>query len=273
MATLKVALVEFQEAQCFFVLAVQIAALMVNSNYTLFTGADSSWFGFLQDQNSAGLLAVCGAMPVPLTQVALFRANLSSAYTLSLALAATILSIVTCHSMTVMGDFSIEADKLLDLFRDVNHLKECGDKTSPRTFCGTLEDARDALPGGGLVLGYYFLTSTGISLVLSLLLALTIADAVATRYDDLLVSMRVVVGQRGMVLLRAVRAFIIINCELVIVVAIGFGLHDQLSLYKWVYEASNWGVGQFVALLIWAPVVSKYFYLVVCKYTLYLDSM
>lgn len=273
MTTLKVALVEFQEAQCFFVLVVQIAALMGNSNYTLFTGADSSWFGFLQDQNSAGLLAVCGVMPVPLTQLALFRANLSSVYTLSLALVATILSIVTCHSMTIVGDFSIEADKLLDLFRDVNHLKECGDRTSPRTFCGTLEDARDALPGGGLVLGYGFLTSTGISIVLSLLLVLTIADAVATRFGALVESIRDVVGERGIVWLRAGRDFIVVGCELVIVVAIGFGLHDQRSLYKWVYEASNWGVGQFAALLIWVPVVSKYLYLVVCKWSLYLNSV
>ncbi|KAK9416178.1 putative TRP C-terminal domain-containing protein [Seiridium unicorne] len=136
-AILRLIMVEFHEAQCFFIMSTQFAILMAHrfSNFS----SNILWFGFIQDENSAALLAVCGVLPTVLIQATLVRCQLNSFYTLVLSSTTLALSFAIRKATAPISDFnSISSDQLYELFDGINTVVECGDRTSPRTFSATI---------------------------------------------------------------------------------------------------------------------------------------
>jgi hypothetical protein len=88
-------LVEFQEAQYFFAMATQFAFHLTRHTLTSNFSFNTSWFGFIQDETTAILLAVCGVLQLALSQATLVRSGLNSFYSLVLSLATLALSFAT----------------------------------------------------------------------------------------------------------------------------------------------------------------------------------
>ncbi|KAI1261461.1 hypothetical protein F5Y18DRAFT_205837 [Xylariaceae sp. FL1019] len=128
--------VDFQEAQIFFVLTIQIAALWfygeasrIRNSKTL-AEADAIWF--------AVPLAGYGIIPVLLGQALLQRSGRHWWYTFTLA---SVTSVVTwyCFAQPEHSDYAA----LWAHFKETNPIVECGGNPSPATFCQVEEFARN----------------------------------------------------------------------------------------------------------------------------------
>lgn len=123
------ALVEFQKAQVFFMLAVQIAAIIALNNPTYLEA--SSW---QQLWNNVGILfnlAFGGCLPVVFVLVLLRRAGKRSPYTLIVSTICVVLS-------TVMWFLTYESGPDPDTFKikyEGTPLPECGGEIAPIKFC------------------------------------------------------------------------------------------------------------------------------------------
>ncbi|KAK9781904.1 putative TRP C-terminal domain-containing protein [Seiridium cardinale] len=257
-AILRLILVEFHEAQCFFIMSTQFAILIAHrfSNFS----SNTLWFGFIQDENSAALLAVCGVLPTVLIQATLVRCQLNSFYTLVLSSTTLASSFAIRKATAPISDFnSISSDQLYQLFDGINTVVECGKRTSPRTFCGTIQDAQKYLPSGVSIHGYDFLSGLWICLILLFLLLLLWMDRLMQR--DVVsyaaaFGAQIAIHRRISGLVMITETCVQVVLELITAAATILGFKIQAELFH--YNESLWSIGQFVAVTIFAPVVYKW---------------
>ncbi|KAJ4264356.1 hypothetical protein NW762_005554 [Fusarium torreyae] len=122
-------LAELHEAQCFFVVAIEIALINASSRSAIFTGADN-WQSLLWNRDSVQFLAGMGAWPIILGQISLRRAQLDSMYYLLLSTLALVLAGVAADTAA-----NPDPDRIYKMFQGQNVLEECGGHPSLRTFC------------------------------------------------------------------------------------------------------------------------------------------
>ncbi|KAH6988528.1 hypothetical protein EDB80DRAFT_816849 [Ilyonectria destructans] len=122
-------LVEFHEAECFFIMAISIAILYANSQGAIFNGVEN-WQSLINTRKSIVTLASTGAMPIVLTQLSLRNSRINSFYCL-------FLSIVSLLLVGLAADTGLkpDVDSVYDMFKDENNLIDCGNHPSLRTFC------------------------------------------------------------------------------------------------------------------------------------------
>ncbi|ETS78634.1 hypothetical protein PFICI_10696 [Pestalotiopsis fici W106-1] len=262
-AILQMSVVEFQEAQCFFVMATQFAIFMARRKFSSNFSSNTSGFGFFQDENSATLLAVCGVLPMVLTQATLARCGRNPIFTLVLSSATLGLSFAARKVTAPFSDFeSVSSDQLFQIFDGVNQILECGGRTSPRTFCGTIQDAQKYLPSGGAIYDYNFFTGLWIYLILLFILLNLWAERL--RQVDMISSALTTWISGG--LNRLIRPISIVIAwmkfllELVIAAMALLGFKIQVELFGFTVTTSSWGIGQFVAAVIFAPVIYKWIF-------------
>ncbi|KAF5705126.1 hypothetical protein FGLOB1_8157 [Fusarium globosum] len=122
-------LAELHEAQCFFVVAIEIALINASSRSAIFTGAEN-WQSLLWNRDSVQFLAGMGAWPIILGQISLRRAELDSMYYLLLSTLALVLAGVAADTSA-----NPDPDRIYKMFQGQNTLEECGGHPSLRTFC------------------------------------------------------------------------------------------------------------------------------------------
>ncbi|KAF5680270.1 hypothetical protein FDENT_8473 [Fusarium denticulatum] len=122
-------LAELHEAQCFFVVAIEIALINASSRSAIFTGAEN-WQSLLWNRDSVQFLAGMGAWPIILGQISLRRAELDSMYYLLLSTLALVLAGVAADTAS-----NPDPDRIYKMFQGQNTLQECGGHPSLRTFC------------------------------------------------------------------------------------------------------------------------------------------
>ncbi|KAF5986400.1 hypothetical protein FBULB1_2463 [Fusarium bulbicola] len=122
-------LAELHEAQCFFVVAIEIALINASSRSAIFTGAEN-WQSLLWNCDSVQFLAGMGAWPIILGQISLRRAELDSMYYLLLSTLALVLAGVAADTAA-----NPDPDRIYEMFQGQNTLEECGGHPSLRTFC------------------------------------------------------------------------------------------------------------------------------------------
>ncbi len=128
---IKSALVEFHKAQCFFILAIEIAANVVVRQGNLNDGT-TTLQGLFNNYSLVGSVSISGFVPVTFTLLALHRAGMHSWYLILLSNSALVLSAVTLFSV---GDFLISpADKQKLASATSSQYTKCGSK-DPTTFC------------------------------------------------------------------------------------------------------------------------------------------
>ncbi|KAI4178440.1 MAG: hypothetical protein L6R41_008392, partial [Letrouitia leprolyta] len=122
------ALIEFQKAQCFFMIAVQAAAIIILRE----GGFQAKTLQQLSNSYSAvTLISICGFLPVVFTLVNLHGAGKSSWYLITLSVITVVISGVTAFTSR---HFNPSPNDLSFLQHNTGGWASCGNK-DPTTFC------------------------------------------------------------------------------------------------------------------------------------------
>lgn len=122
------ALFEFQKAQCFFMIAVQVAAIITVKQGRF----EAKSLQQLSNSYSAiTLVAICGYLPVTFTLLNLHGANQDSWYIVALSTITVVISGVTAFST---NRFDPSRNDLIDLHKITGSWASCGNR-NPTTFC------------------------------------------------------------------------------------------------------------------------------------------
>ncbi|KAM6534623.1 hypothetical protein FALCPG4_004250 [Fusarium falciforme] len=245
-------LVEFHEAQCFLVASIEIALLYAKSRSL--PSESANWGNLDQFRNLIQLVGATGAWSVILTQTSLRRARLNSVYNLALSTVALVLATAAVSKTT-----DLTADEAYRLFKGLNHISECGGNTSLRSFCA--QHGRyilSPLPPGYIYLCVVSVITTWLYMFVDLVPKMAWADQMyrrlAPRQRRTYRKMMGVLDSLDYLLFLGFDGFII-----------GSLLNSLMSLgaLQRRVGADEWGIGQVIAVLIWAPVLSKYLYLII----------
>ncbi|KAF4969000.1 hypothetical protein FSARC_3654 [Fusarium sarcochroum] len=254
-------LAELHEAQCFFVVAIEIALINASSRSAIFTGAEN-WQSLLWNRDSIQFLAGMGAWPIILGQISLRRAQLDSMYYLLLSTLALVLAGVAADTAA-----NPDPDRIYKMFQGQNVLEECGGHPSLRTFC---VEERDGLywytfPAGSI---YAFLGLLAILWWIKLWSIMSNTAWYSKKHESLLKRQSVALDWTKWTMIKLAH-FAICVAEAGAIACICFGLaviRAPLLNLLLRGETGTWSVGQLVAVLIWAPVISKYAHLVIRKF-------
>ncbi|KAF7555135.1 hypothetical protein G7046_g6618 [Stylonectria norvegica] len=248
-------LVEFQEAQCWFVFAVQIAsilAIVVNSQEGAF------WGEIIVNAAIAFHVSQNGVLPMFLIQVCLHHEGIRNWHTFIGFFIEYVLAVVATTQKIYFKD-------AFELFRKQNKIKTCGYNPSPRTYCA----ARSGV--AGLQLSFFphpmlykmvFLVLDTVAIVVLLLdqLAWTLRRHRFTSHIQL-GKYRVGrwPGRTKRHGLRLKRWFWRILEVSYLVINILY----MVSLIKVInaesFAANKWSYGQIIAVTVWGPVIVKLF--------------
>ncbi|KLP03318.1 uncharacterized protein FFB20_02092 [Fusarium fujikuroi] len=251
-------LAELHEAQCFFVVAIEIALINASSRSAIFTGAEN-WQSLLWNRDSVQFLAGMGAWPIILGQISLRRAELDSMYYLLLSTLALVLAGVAADTAA-----NPDPDRIYKMFQGQNTLEECGGHPSLRTFCVKERESIYwyVFPAGSI---YAFLGSLAILWWAKIWSLCNSPAAFLKKHKSL--------SKRQLEAWDWIQRIVIKASLLGIHVAeagalacICFGLaviRAPLLNLLLRGETGTWSVGQLVAVLIWAPVISKYAHLAI----------
>lgn len=262
-------LVEFQEAQCWFVFAVQIAsilAIVVNSQEGTF------WGEIITNAGVGYHISLNGILPMFLVQICLHNEGIRNWHTFIGFYVEYILAIVAATQKVQFSD-------AFELFRSQNAIPACGGNPSPRTYCAATQGV------DGLQLSFY---PHPLLYKLTFLILDTIAILVLTT-DQLAWTLRKhhrtehisIGGQklgrwphhrtrpRWLIVSRWFWRFLEVAYLIV-------NILYMVSLLKVInaesFAANRWSYGQIIAMTVWGPVIIKLFDLILCECTLQLRS-
>jgi hypothetical protein len=275
-------LVDLQEAQCFFIIAAQIAILYALPQTPTFNGIED-WDTLFVNHVFIRYLASVGPLPIVVAQTSLRLVSLDSVYTLFLSTLAVVLS-------TAASNLSFpDVEKVYDMFRDHNQLEECGGNPSLTTFCVT-HDATDVVGSAYGALGqdlFFSLKYITITIICVLWVCKGYSASIhadtsteagrswfqrqyRSAYADYFEKHEKSLACVIRVFSYLVTVFLV-AAELLLVTYICSSLaflNSVLSLPK----MTVWNIGQIIAVLVWAPVLLKYIYTTFCKFTFQLQS-
>lgn len=127
-------LVEFQEVQVFFVIAIQIATLATSQIEGRSSSGSNSFAEVLLNAQMVQSLAVNSILPVVLTQCVLQREGMLWWYSFGLTSTTVLLAqIVRAPGMARVSDF----ETLWQNFIEASPVESCGGLPNPMTYCNT----------------------------------------------------------------------------------------------------------------------------------------
>ncbi|KAI9155684.1 hypothetical protein HJFPF1_08273 [Paramyrothecium foliicola] len=254
-------LVEFQEAQCWFVFAVQISsilAIVVNSE-----DSGSHWGELIMNAATAYHVSLNGVLCIFLIQVCLHNEGIRNWHTfLGFFVEYLLAAVATGQKVSWKAAF--------ELFRGQGSLESCGGNPSPRTYCATTKGAE----------GYqltFFPHPLFYKIVFLTLNTITIVTLVA---DQLAWTMRrhhrtrhIRIGRHRMGRWPdgpskkhwvRFKAWFWRSLELAYVVTSILYLVSLLQVVNAdSFGSSKWTYGQIIAMTVWGPVIVKLFDLII----------
>lgn len=259
---LKSMLVEFQEAQCFFMIACQAASLAANNNRSILspTNMVMVW----ADEALSGMIGAAGIYPIVLGLWTLQKMHMCSPWIFFLSTVTLIISeVVTYFSATFPS-----IDELTPL--GGGWPGSCGDHPPPLIYCGNpgFLVFASAVEVFLLMLNPICLTVYGIVLILwirpyakKILLSKKVLDSPSSFY----VRVKRILSSEW---LKWVDHILTTMIDLMNLGSAGMYVYCFSGMYKSGFISwGNWGFGQLIALTMWAPVFSKYFYWTICECT------
>ncbi|KAG6364795.1 hypothetical protein INS49_006399 [Diaporthe citri] len=127
-------LVEFQEVQAFFVIAIQIATLATSQIEGRSSSGSNSFAEVLLNAQMVQILAVNSILPVILTQCILQREGMLWWYSFGLTSTTVLLAkVVRAPSMSRVASF----ETLWQNFKEASLVEACGGLPNPMTYCNT----------------------------------------------------------------------------------------------------------------------------------------
>ncbi|KAH8882950.1 hypothetical protein GQ53DRAFT_437852 [Thozetella sp. PMI_491] len=254
-------LLEFQEVQGFFIIAIQLATLATfgSNGGAGSLSSISSFINFFANVLLVQTFAVNGIMPILLLQCVLQRAGVRWWYLFGITLISLVLAvIIQVRNLTLGPDFAT----LWNYFKDRAPVMACGGNPSPMTYCTARIDEITFLADNGLDQS---LTVAGIAAA-----SLLIQQAFWTltkRVRRLGVELRRMEAQSQ--LFRVVRRRVLppaialywLGIQVTLFYFVGTYLALLLNIAQAVgMDASSWTYGQLIAVMVWAPTIGKYIY-------------
>ncbi|KAL8686419.1 MAG: hypothetical protein Q9224_005453, partial [Gallowayella concinna] len=274
------ALFEFQKAQCFFMIAVQTAAIITVKR----GGFDAKTLQQLSNSYSAiTLVAICGYFPVVFTLLNLHGANQDSWYVIGLTTITVVISGVTAFTTK---QFKPSQHDLIGLHNVTGSWASCGNR-NPTTFCFSSDTVDPFGYGGGakhifvfciVVLALLIVDKFRISQghVLSKTQTQIQIDRNPRRIHTSLLKQRALTGLSALSRVPTYCSNLDVKTKKTINVLI-YGCIWILFLFfycRWIYLLSKWinnesGVigpstwtfGQIVGITVWVPSLIQYAYL------------
>ena len=266
----KVILVEFQEAQCFFMIASQAAILLAKKSTTIF---QSNTMPSLRANNGvAGVVSSAGILPVVMGMWSLQKMHLTEAWIFFLSVATIVVSEFALY--WTHEDPSIDQ---LSAFDFNGWPESCGGYAPPLIYCvDQIEEyyLRVPLVFFWEVLNPYCLIVFGLDVILwfqPYVVKMMDIDRVSQTFAPLGLRnlpshVRRLLSSTWGGWIKRLPSLLTFCVEILFLVAVFLEClcFAQLELLK-VIDFSGWGFGQIVALAIWLPVASKYAYLILCE--------
>lgn len=255
-------LVEFQEMQCWFVFAVQIASILaiaVNSQEGTF------WGEIVMNGALAFHISQNGILPMFLVQICLHNEGIRNWH--------TFLGFATEYLLAIVATTQkIGFRQTFNLFRQQNTIESCGGNPSPRTYCTTTRQA-DALNVTFFPhplfykLVFLILDSVAMIVLISDQFAWTLRRHHRAKHWKLgrhkLGRWPEGASQRHWFKFRRLFWSSLEMCYLIV------NLLYLVSLTKVIrpeiFMANRWSYGQIIAMTVWGPVIVKLFDLILCK--------
>ncbi|KAL6789724.1 hypothetical protein J3E68DRAFT_412221 [Trichoderma sp. SZMC 28012] len=254
--------IEIQEAQCFFILAIRIGLIYTNIRPTEDFGTDD-WSGVIRSRTTMNHLTVIAALTLLLNQVTLHQLQLDSLYSFALCTTVFIMSYVA-STASILENMDI--DTIYRMSADGDNVK-----------CGGFASLDDLCDGPYFIGTLYEFTPrfvvkmcfTGLCLLWAKKIWKEAAGTLWLRNYAEKVS-----GTESLMLLymiqmgRFLTDTFLFAFEIIIVVHMWsnffmlFGIWDDVGSFD---EMNDWPIGQVISALVWAPVVSKYLYLLICE--------
>lgn len=276
------ALIEFQKAQCFFMIAVQIAAIIIARK----GGFGAQTLQQLSNSYSAiTLLAICGYLPVVVTLVNLHGAGKSSWYLMVLS---TITVVVSGVTLFTTRKFNPAAGDVAHLYNVTGHWASCGFH-DPTTWCLDRQKVDPfSYPGGTghafifclIVLAFLFLDKLRTLPLIRKRLwgsgGLSSSTTKSHRQQTLTqestlsrLSSVPYMYNRQISMNKKRLSNLLYGCVWVLFVL----FHCRLLhlLFEWLDQSpgligpSTWTFGQIVGFTVWVPSLFQYLYLETCK--------
>lgn len=265
-------LVEFQEVQVFFVIAIQIATLATSQIEGRSSSGSNSFAEVLLNAQMVQSLAVNSILPIVLTQCVLQREGMLWWYSFGLTSTTVLLAeIVRAPSMSRVSDF----ETLWQNFKEASPVEACGGLPNPMTYCNT-----DNYNGR-----YGEWKGTGVALVfVYIAIATLLIDMLATvpriqQHIDLHIHRVSLAAEthelRGFLFLvlknylwpcfrefwwfgvqAGLLAFIVSYFAEVLIMAFSVDLMDF----------GNFNYGQLISVMVWAPTLGKFVYFSICEF-------
>ncbi|GJN71498.1 hypothetical protein PLICBS_005564 [Purpureocillium lilacinum] len=252
-------LVEFQEAQCWFVFAIQIAsilAIVVNSQEGTF------WGEIMVNAAVAFHVSQNGVLPMFLVQICLHNEGIRNWHTFLGFVVEYLLAIVATTQKVYFRD-------AFNLFRKETRIDACGGNPSPRSYCAAMHGV------DGINLGFFprpllykmvFLVLDTFAMVVLVVDQMSWTLRTHRWTSHLRIGRyragRGPAGRYKVAWLRAKRwvwrllelAYLVINILYMVSLIKVFNSDS--------FEASKWSYGQIIAMTVWGPVIVKLFDLV-----------
>lgn len=275
------ALFEFQKAQCFFMIAVQVAAIIIVQR----GGFEAKYLQQLSNSFSATtLVAICGYLPVVFTLLNLHGAGKCSWYILTLSTITIVISGVTAFNTR---KFYPSPNDMADLRGITGNWTSCGNK-NPTTFCLSPRTVDPFNYPGGAKHIFIFCLIVLIFLIIDKARTSPLFPAVratTTNHNSLKSIRSFPLGRRTMTQLSALsglssvpsyygrldvktkRAFSNLLYGCLWIVFLFFYCRAVYLLSTWINNQSGvigpstWSFGQIVGITVWVPSLIQYLYL------------
>lgn len=264
-------LVEFQEVQAFFVIAIQIATLATSQIEGRSSSGSNSFAEVLLNAQMVQSLAVNSILPVVLTQCILQREGMLWWYSFGLTSTTVLLAeIVRAPSMSRGSDF----ETLWQNFKEGSPVEACGGLPNPMTYCNmdNYQAKYEDWKGTGLALAFVYIAI--VSLLIDLVLAvprvynffsfyLPRVSVAADRYE--------IRGLLFLVLTKYLwpcfREFwwFGVQAGLLAVVISYFAEVLIMAFSVDLMNFGNFNYGQLISVMVWAPTLGKFIYFSICE--------
>lgn len=260
----KVILIEFQEAQCFFMIASQAAILLAKKSTTIFqsTTMPSLW----ANNGIAGVVSSAGILPIVMGMWSLQKMHRTEPWIFFLSVATIIVS-----EFALYWTHETPSVDQLSAFDYHGWPESCGGYAPPLVYCANqTEDyyLRVPLVFFWQVLNPYCLTVFGLDVILWFQpYVVKMVDVEGHARLGLLSSkVRQLAASTWGKWIKKLPSLLTFCVESLFLAAVFleclcFAEFDHLK----VIDFSGWGFGQIVTMTIWFPVVSKYLYLILCE--------
>lgn len=255
-------LVEFQEAQAWFIFAVQIAsilAIVVNSQEGTF------WGEIIANAAVAYHISQNGILPMFLIQICLHNEGIRNWHTFLGFLLEYLLAIIAATQ-------TIKWSSAFNLFRDQSDLPACGGNPSPRTYCaaiGSLDDSQISFFPHPILYKMVFLVLDTVAVVVLVVDQLSWTLRKHRRTQNVRIGSyragRGPIGKYKRPWQHFKSWFWRVLEAVYLVVNILYLVSLIMVINAESFAANRWSYGQIIAVTVWGPVIVKMLDLLFCK--------